>query len=812
MHQTLGIPHFLKHSLLASSIIFACTGLTGCFLDDDDSTSTTTSTATSTTTTETETPASTTAFTVDVQAPDSLQTASISEKFQQFFIASAYAVDGSDLSSQNFAVTVVDADGNVVEIVELTEDNISQNPDGTWEIIVPGDPRFDCLIVVDINQPISVTVGSPLPANTIFAPTTEPDIEVDIASTVAFNEFIDSIPEGQTFESFGLDIENPADVQAVEAMVANIQENFEDLMESQGIDINTLGSIDDAIAAAETLVAEIIAQEVENLQNADTTSTMASIMSNDDGFYWFEAEYDSPYGYEYVEYGHIPATGVETFGELEYNSDNAELEMQSFTYTGSPDEDSDLVLTSTGWAPSADYFQLASSDSGTGLITLRDAALTEHQLQVSASGITNISERNIEDLLLAYSHTQAFGQIVDSSATFSTDAKLMRIDVSYVNDTYYLWQWTEDNEDGCYNTLTGAYESNHGNGNCNIIWNARPATENDSYVFSGLTWDAQPTEISQLISDDVEYAAEGFVGMSNGYDSGNNYFIQFVDNDAKTAKYFKWNEQSDSVTQIATATWEEITLPNLSENATAIRLVHPEDYMEERDYDVEERTLLIAHQNGFLRGGNFFAAGTVENAGEVVYNKQAGLDIIDAIDSKHVNVLALTDDNACSLESNWDDSLYDNWGAVVTNTAYSAKSHLRIAEVCRGNLQGGGAFIASDVSGKTFTIDNETLEFNSDGSGIFINNGEYNFTWEITEDGLLNTTVTWGNEDIFGENTSILGLVSYAKVGDTDTQLQMSVLYRENIWTNIDPDGAGENTVLDSDQGELYSEAWDKVE
>lgn len=251
----------------------------------------------------------TTTFTVAVDVPNAFQQVvmrdmSLPERMLNFVLPGAYAVDGSSLTADNFAVTIVDPDGKVVEVVEIAVENISQNADGTWEIIVPGDTRFDCLVVVDINEPITLTVGNPLPADTVYAPTTAAGIDIDVASTAAYQEFLASLPE--TITSFaGYD---KLSVDEIEEIINLAQEVALPAI-SQG------QTLEQYLATVSLLVQNVVKQSVElAINSTDTTGTVASMLQGG-GVHWAGGSLDynnNTFSYEFNGEYSIIQEGGET--------------------------------------------------------------------------------------------------------------------------------------------------------------------------------------------------------------------------------------------------------------------------------------------------------------------------------------------------------------------------------------------------------------------------------------------------------------------------------------------------------------------
>ncbi|RKZ58502.1 MAG: hypothetical protein DRQ44_14630, partial [Gammaproteobacteria bacterium] len=313
-----------------------------------------------------------TTYNVAVSVPDALvppQTAmlrnqSLSEKLMGFFLSNAYALDGNDLTAANFAVTIVDINGNVVEVVEVAASDISQNPDGSWEISVPGDPRLDCVIVADLDSPVSVTVGSPLPADVVYAPTTAPTIDIDIQSTAAYQGFLNNLPATVTSFAELTDIS----VAEVEAIINSAQ-----TVELPPIQLGQ--TLDQYVQTAIAVVEEVIVAEV-NAAVSSTTGNLADATTN--GIYWFESEISNDGTYDYIDY-------IE-YGVLQEGVNEAMYQHNGTEFVPSPVE-GDTYLTSNGWETISDVFTVSANPDGSATFSSASNLLTIQYISTSVQTV-----------------------------------------------------------------------------------------------------------------------------------------------------------------------------------------------------------------------------------------------------------------------------------------------------------------------------------------------------------------------------------------------------------------------------------------
>ena len=564
-------------------------------------------------------PISSTSYSVAISAPDSLIAAvnpTLPQQIQQWLTAPAYALDGDDLNAGNFAVTVVDTAGNIVEIVELTAENISKNPDGTWEITVPGDPRLDCLIVVDINSPITLSIGSPLPDDALFTPTTRADIEVDIATTAAYQNFLETLDDEATFASLGFDKDDPEALASVETMIADVQETYQELIDN-GLSPSSFTNVEDLLADIDATVEAIVQVAIDDVQNQVADATLADLFaSNGTGLFWYEFEED---GDETTfEKGQLAAPDTDDIYELDTATFASVGWGTAESYSGTPDDS--FVLTANGWTQSADFSSSAANSDGS--VTLTDMAIDSAALTLTATSIVNLEGLNIRERISTNSETALLTDALSETAVFSAGAKAYKITVATVNTSYSLW--FEAPEAGeCWGSIAPA----------NIVGNCERAEL--------VGPNSQPTlsALSELQSDSAGTAAEQDInGVAVSWSDDAVIIAELVT--GGSANFYRHIWDGSSYTKLASGTWATVTV----EGQELITLAIPEAVQDEGDLDDDEGTFIFAVQNGLVRIGNYNAAGEIIND-ETVFNQQADTDLTDAIDSTALATLGLAPAN-----------------------------------------------------------------------------------------------------------------------------------------------------------------------
>lgn len=566
-------------------------------------------------------PVSTT-YTVSISAPVINEVASLSN----FLIPNAMAADAPDLTGENFAVVIVDLAGNVLERIELDDNDVTQNDDGTYSINVPGDPRLDCLIVTNLNGPIVLPEVANINAlaDLLFAPTTDENVDIDIGSTAAYVNFLEQLLEGANegetdFADLDLDVNDPDDLALVESIINNVQEVINDQV------ITSYDSIEEAIAAIQAAVVEIVVQEALNITNPPAEEVTVANSIQNGGVYWYEGREPS-----YIEYGAIIGEEPEVLHR--YNGRAFEV------YTD--DDEGELLLSNGEWITSNDGIA-ATSFNDDGSAILADPSALDHQYLVQSTLTFSLTGRNISEYFYANFNTRAIADILNPTATFGEGAVGLRLNVTTVNDTYRLWFNPGDDEGVC--PWDSQKNANDFGGNCETlgIWT-------NNYQFDNAT-----TSMAGVLSADVASGADGFVAVGiNWPDNNQSIGVQLVNNEAKTAKYYliTWSSNSIVATPVGESTWSYIDLPGAvadeANSAQAIRIEVPEQTIGNGDFDDDEAVFIMTLQDGFMRLGNFEAAGQLVETGLTLLNDAAHDDVQAAIAPK------ISENNICFSNGN----------------------------------------------------------------------------------------------------------------------------------------------------------------
>lgn len=531
------------------------------------------------------------------------------------------AAQDEALPLNQLAVVIVDVSGEVIETIPLVEgENATQNPDGTWTLNIPGYPRLDCVVIANLNGPITLIDGDSLfdlYPNALLSPTTTENLEVGLAATAAYQNLLDGLGGEGTFESLDLDVNDPVQLSAIQNLIQAIA----DVLDDQTFIGAT--SVADALAEVQQQVAGIVQVEVTNIQTqVDPTATTLAMGLQAGGIFWFE-------GFEPSEifYGGFSALNVP---EQERHYDGVE-----FVPLPEFDNDGDVVLTNQGWVVTSDNFE-ASALNEDGSVTLSNSEAGAASFNAKASQVINLNGRNIASFFGAYSDTRGIASQINPNSNFGEGTLAYRASLTSTSDTYSLWHnpgYDNPNDD-----IVGAVCPWDRDGNVDTIDLASNFGGNCELV-GGLTWvEGQSwtqnvpnmTSMNQLISADVVPGVVGAKLISINWPDGDVIAVQLIDNANKTARYYRHNWQTNIQTLIGTGTWTQQNLPNLEADASAITLELPVAVIAQGDFDADEDKVLFAKHNGFIRLGNKSSEGKLLETGILLINHTATDNLLAA--------------------------------------------------------------------------------------------------------------------------------------------------------------------------------------
>lgn len=584
-------------------------------------------------------PVVTTSFNVTVIAPNLRADNSVQP-------VAVFSAQSNSLAPENFAVTVVDTSGKVVEVVELTSDNLIRNDDGSWTIVLPGNPQLNCLVVVDLNKPIVITPQQPLPPEVIFAPTVAAELEVSIESTAAYQAFLDLLADDQSFADLGFDITDAESLALVEQLLAQIQETYARLIDSGSFDPQAFSSVDDVLARIEAQVATIVEQEIASSQNT-SDSQLADALAASQSLYEFEGQLpDSP------AYAKLNETE-----EVRFNLTGSSFEIERYQ-----DNDGNLLLTADGWEQLADWVKTEAQDNGSVIIT--DENIAAFKEQYSAARAVDLNGRNISDFLSIDPDTQLTGFMMKSGDIFPEGAVAYQLtEGTVLNDSAKLF--CNDPND-CELLLITSYD---------FLLPETPAEPGDE-----ATSELTPANLfeEQLVQAEAATSVAELTAFSIGRSFSGPETTEVVaevvaDQTVKfhqiTATFETDLEVPDfTLTELASGSWSFRALDGLEDGQQVLTFELPAvvrdaleknipptapPFAQERVLDnYPEGTLyLIAEYNGRLVPGSYTPAGTNIATSGYVFNETAGEAIVTSFDEVQLGDLPLIRSLADSVQN-----------------------------------------------------------------------------------------------------------------------------------------------------------------
>ncbi len=501
------------------------------------------------------------------------------------------AVASGELTASNFAVACVDLAGTVLEVIPLEDNNITLNDDGSWSITVPLEPSINCLFIANLYQALDLKEGDSISdSGNIYAPNSAESITVSPSSTVAFNNFVEELGGSGTFESVNINPQDPAQINAID----NIMTNIAALLADQEFSESTLA---DLLNTIKEIISPVIEQEVNNIQNP-IAGTAVELIRDGGGLHNITSRFQ----------GILYTALVGDTTSYSYYDNGEFVPRESVGYR-------DYILSSEGWVEAA-WVDKLSSYNGDGSVTYVDSNADGFKTFIHVTQGFSLAGSNIANLLMANDNTTLVSDIVKPDAVFSEGAAGYRISISYPL-SYSIFLHPGEAGGSCWGPEGSPDEAN---GNCNM-----QELRRDNNIF-----ERPIVEYETLFSPDVDINAMGSRSLSVGAVGDNLLVAQLINNSSKTVKYYARGWAGDYASLIATGTWTEITLPNLSENNRAVRFDYPKAVLAVADIWSQQSYQAYTVQDGFVRHLTINPP-RAQPSGTLVFNQVAKDDIMKAL-------------------------------------------------------------------------------------------------------------------------------------------------------------------------------------
>ena len=191
-----------------------------------------------------------TTYVVSVELPEGAVVAQ-SKPFNPlgFFISEAVAQDVPTSGLSSFEFETYDDAGEVSETITVTDDNLVDNGDGTYQLSIEGEPAVDRVIVAVANVD-SVSVRLKAPA--VAEGSSDAPSEVSAATTAATQQYISAVAESGGFSA----IEDTLTLDEVDQLIDNTVEQVTSIPLPEGVDSDDINQVIESLEGS----AEIVVQ------------------------------------------------------------------------------------------------------------------------------------------------------------------------------------------------------------------------------------------------------------------------------------------------------------------------------------------------------------------------------------------------------------------------------------------------------------------------------------------------------------------------------------------------------------------------
>ncbi|MES2675422.1 MAG: hypothetical protein V4660_14365 [Pseudomonadota bacterium] len=502
-----------------------------------------------------------------------------------------------NLTGANMAIVLVDLAGNVLQKIAFNSGNITKTTEATWTLDLLISPRADCVLVVDLTKPIELTVGDNIyQSNFVYAPVTASYIDVDVASTSAYKNFMLALGGLGTFSSVDVDPVSSEKINALENLIDNIQDIVNDDY------YFVTDTLDTALTKINTRVVAIVKQEILNLKSPVTGSAV-NLIRDDGGMHFYDAS-EEPISFQSL---------IGTSPLLDYEYVNG-----AFQLVPASTEDDFLVLSSNGWAAMKIADIRVSSYNYDGSVILQNPSADGYNVKLETQQTFDLSGRNIKDFVSSERELMALADLVGPTEIFATGAKGFRLKSSYLDGFHSLNLDREiDAQGNCasYFSIKNVAIDDVA-GNCNLV---ELFAENQTSL-------GAVTEFTAIFSADVEPNVVGFKTLSV-YGS----HVQLINNTDKTARFYRLDDGNQLVLT-GTGTWNPINLPHLTADESAIQWRVTNPMVGETIFLNDGFDYHMVKQEGFIRLALFVESHAFNNDfASTYFNGTANASIAGAL-------------------------------------------------------------------------------------------------------------------------------------------------------------------------------------
>lgn len=543
------------------------------------------------------------------------------------------------------------------------------------------------------------------------------------------------------------------------AALADIQTAIENAGED--FDPDALAG-DDSLSGA-NLNAGDIEDEIQNRedQKSATAANLATLVSGD-GLYYF----DSDDGY--FTYGHVVDDGEGTIVNTQYEFSSYMMEEPGWSEITEDSPEEDCYPTASGWTCVSDSDETVTAD-GSNLSVIRGGVAETEEI-ISATEVDLSGKR-----IAGYARDSEYEDVLNPTATFSTDAKGYRLTITrsstlysiYKNETFSMGETVYCMDE----TTIGEEPGDSTDDWCNNVF----GTTDDMPVatLNGLL-SATATE-----SMESRYDLPVFIdisGMEGGDKESGYWHLELVTGGAARfwTQVYDYETETISYEVAYTTTWSYQTV-----NSQQLLVVnYPAAVLAEGYFDKDLQGIFFAVAEGYVRRGDIIKSGSYKDD-QWAFNSIAGGDILAAFD----------------YELRYDLDFYNDYDQ---EDATSADFVSAVDDYGTYDFTGNVT-----LAGIDFQDSDGIISLAEDGSGTYV--GEVNdapasltLSWELTTDsnGYEILVINTSTSDSSG--TTYMRLTA-ALVEANARQVSLLLFSQE----------AATEAALDDASGEIYGEVWD---
>lgn len=333
-----------------------------------------------------------------------------------------------ELTDANFAVITIDLAGKVLEKKTIDKLSIQQSDFSNAQISLTATPSVNTLLVVDIEKPFNLSVGSTIKNKALlYTPLTNHNISLSLFTTAAYNSYLTELGGQGTFTEAKVNVTDTKQLQQLQYLIKNANDYIHDT------DYLGYGLIEDQLLAINTQIGALVKQSLYNSAHS-TQGSVVDLVSNG-GMYLYSADQDA---LNFQEMTYSILKGKEPSKSLTYNN-------QKNLFEPTINEENEYMIYSlgkSGWVDTQGTQQVYNYNNDNS-VTISPSGAPGFDIVHAPIQAADISGLNIKTFLELTHSTHGLSQVVDSTKIFPADSKIYLIGASIPNKNYMLYNATK---------------------------------------------------------------------------------------------------------------------------------------------------------------------------------------------------------------------------------------------------------------------------------------------------------------------------------------------------------------------------------